>query len=51
MKIIKTLFKTEIEIKPGELMDFWTLDRTWCIGLLQWLEKNFGFDFKKKESK
>lgn len=51
MKIKKTLFKTEISIKPNELMDFIYNDHfNQVSGLFKWIKNNFKLDiFPKKE--
>jgi len=50
MKIKKTLFKTEISIRPDELSNFIHYDRFGQISsLFRWIKKNFKLDlFPKK---
>lgn len=52
MKITKTLFKTEIVLKPYELRRF----RDFCtpeqyVGLFWWIKKTFGIDVLPKHKK
>lgn len=50
MKIKKTLFKTEISIKPNELADFIHCDRfNQSVGLFKWIKKNFKLDIIPKK--
>lgn len=50
MKLKKTLFSTEIEVTPEELMDFdYKVHPRIVGGLYKWLEKYFDFKLLKKK--
>lgn len=45
MKIIKSLFKTEIEYEPGEFRDLINREPTYVkISVFKYLQKNFGLN-------
>ena len=47
MKIKKTLFTTELEITPGEIMDFCHRDPGIFHGIYEFLKNNFGYEIVK----
>lgn len=56
MKIIKTLFKKEIDIQPRELREFWDCCHpVQYVGFFRWIKKEFGLNIlltkKTEESK
>lgn len=52
MKIVKSLFKTEIEFQTRELDDLYhAIPVHMSVGLLAWIKKIFGLDMLPKSKK